>query len=119
LVHTPAHPTGDHLKNTDFHSRLFSHLPRRNSSAQQVWTFAAGGAETYYLNYSCPCVDGSTNGPNIPAFVGQNYFCEAGVRTWNESQFFFRRSPVEWAGVWTNEQLLYLQLTTVVQSTVT
>ena len=86
---------------------------------QYIWTFAAGGAETNYLDYSCPSVDGSTNGPNIPAFVGENYFCEAGVRTWNESQFFFRRSPVGWAGVWTNEQLPYLQLTTVVQSTVT
>ena len=55
---------------------------------QHIWTFTAGRAETNYLNYSCPCVDGSTNGPNIPAFVGENYFCEAGVRFWNESQFF-------------------------------
>ena len=56
---------------------------------QHIWTFAAGGAETNYLNYSCPCVDGSTNGPNIPAFVGENYFCEAGVRTvLDESQFY-------------------------------
>ena len=58
------------------------------SPRQHIWTFAAGRAETNYLNYSCPCVDGSTNGPNVPAFVGQNYFCEAGVRTWNESMFF-------------------------------
>ena len=58
------------------------------SPRQHIWTFAAGRAETNYLNYSCPCVDGSTNGANIPAFVGQNYFCEAGVRTWNEIMFF-------------------------------
>ena len=58
------------------------------SPRQHIWTFAAGGAETNYPDYSCPCVDGSTNGANIPAFVGQNYFCEAGVRTWNENMFF-------------------------------
>ena len=28
---------------------------------------------------SCPCVTGSTNGNRIPSFVGQNYFCKAGL----------------------------------------
>ena len=55
---------------------------------QHIWTFAAGGAETNWLGYACPCVTGSTNQGNIPPFVGENYFCEAGVTTWRGYQFF-------------------------------
>ena len=55
---------------------------------QHIWTFAAGGAETNWLSYSCPCVTGSTNQGNIPPFVGENYFCEAGVTTWSDYLFF-------------------------------
>ena len=31
------------------------------------------------LSLTCPCVAGSTNGNNIPSFVGQNCFCETGI----------------------------------------
>ena len=55
---------------------------------QHIWTFAAGGAETNWLSYSCPCVTGSSNQRNIPPFVGENYFCEAGVTTWSSYEFF-------------------------------
>ena len=45
---------------------------------QHIWTFAAGYDEQD-TGLSCPCVAGSTNGNNIPSFVGQNYFCETGI----------------------------------------
>ena len=51
----------------------------RGSPRQHVWTFAAGYDEQAGGSSTCPCVNGSTNGNFIPSFVGQNYFCEAGV----------------------------------------
>ena len=57
----------------------------RGSPRQHIWTFAAGVNEqpTYNLCCTCPCVAGSYNGYSIPSFVGQNYFCESGLTTWN------------------------------------
>ena len=49
----------------------------RGSPRQLIWTFAAGIDELISGSSTCPCVNGSTNGKNIPSFVGQNYFCEA------------------------------------------
>lgn len=54
---------------------------------QHIWTFA-GGLDEENLGSSrpdekCPCVTGSTNGNYIPSFVGQNYFCEAGITQFN------------------------------------
>ena len=50
----------------------------RGSPRQHIWTFATGMDERDPTD-SCPCVTGSNDGNNIPSFVGQNYFCEAGV----------------------------------------
>ena len=50
----------------------------RGSPRQHIWTFATGMDERDPTD-SCPCVIGSNDGNNIPSFVGQNYFCEAGV----------------------------------------
>ena len=52
-----------------------------------IWSFVAGldeGSTTPYntSTYTCPCVAGSTNGNNIPSFVGHNYFCESGITHW-------------------------------------
>ena len=56
----------------------------RGSPRQHIWTFAAGVDErTTYPCCTCPCVTGSTNGNNIPSFVGQNYFCESGLTAYN------------------------------------
>ena len=57
----------------------------RGSPRRHIWTFS-NGLDELSTNYSpaiCPCVTGSTNGNNIPSFVGQNYFCESGITQWN------------------------------------
>ena len=52
----------------------------RGSPRQHIWTFAGGADEQRtFFSLTCPCVTGSTNGGNIPSFVGQNYFCESGL----------------------------------------
>ena len=48
------------------------------SPRQHIWSFGGGYDEVVSV-YACPCVTGSTAGDRIPAFVGQNYFCEAGL----------------------------------------
>ena len=54
------------------------------SPRQHIWTFACGVDEqTTYRGSTCPCVAGSIGGSRIPSFVGQNYFCEAGLTRWN------------------------------------
>ena len=52
------------------------------SSRKHIWTFAA--ARTYQLGYNdttiCPCTNTASNVQiNIPSFVGNDYFCEAGT----------------------------------------
>ena len=56
-----------------------------HGSSQHIWTFAAGfqSEQTRFINATCPCITGSTNGNRIPSFVGQNYFCETGITWWN------------------------------------
>ena len=50
------------------------------SPRQHIWTFTGGVDEQRtFFSLTCPCVAGSTNGGNIPSFVGQNYFCESGL----------------------------------------
>ena len=60
------------------------------SPRQHIWTFAAGiDEQTTYSCCTCPCIAGSTNGNNIPTFVGQNYFCETGLTRWNGTSGVF------------------------------
>ena len=63
---------------------------------QHVWTFAAGRDE---LISSCPCVIGSTEGNQIPSFVGQNYFCESGLTQYpgTNGPFYSNGDPL-WDG---------------------
>ena len=55
-------------------------------SRQHIWTFAAGVSEvtTSFLDYGCPC---DTAPPSVvPAFVGNDYFCESGLHSeWSNS----------------------------------
>lgn len=44
------------------------------SPRQHIWTFAAGN--TGGATYVCPCAGGDQN---VPAFVGEDYFCEGSV----------------------------------------
>ena len=48
---------------------------------QHIWTFAAGLTEvsTSYPDHDCPCDTG--NYTSVPAFVGNNYFCESGLHS--------------------------------------
>ena len=61
------------------------------SPRQHIWSFAGGLDEGQpgYLSLTCPCVTGSTNGNDIPSFVGQNYFCESGITLWDTQTFIF------------------------------
>ena len=44
---------------------------------KHVWTYAVGRSDNYnYPNYNCPCA--AIPGPDPPAFVGHNYYCESG-----------------------------------------
>ena len=56
-----------------------------SSSRQHIWTFAAGRSEvTRCSDFGCPC----DTGPHsiVPAFVGNDYFCESGLHSeWNTS----------------------------------
>ena len=71
----------------------------RGSPRQHIWTFAAGVDEqTRYRGSTCPCVTGSTNGNNIPSFVGQNYFCESGLTQWNGNHILFPDGDSLWDG---------------------
>jgi hypothetical protein len=67
-------------------------------SRQHIWTFAAGVSEvtTVFPNYSCPCDTAPLN--IVPAFVGNDYFCESGLHSeWNSNIVFFP-DDVLWDG---------------------
>ena len=54
---------------------------------QHIWTFAAGGSEvSVHPNYGCPC--DSAPPSIVPSFVGNDYFCESGLHSeWNNDYF--------------------------------
>ena len=52
----------------------------QGSPRQHLWTYAAGVAESIYpANFACPCARTDYNQNWIPTFVGNNYYCEAGL----------------------------------------
>ena len=60
------------------------------SAYQHIWTFAAGlDEQTQYSSSTCPCVTGSVAGSLVPSFVGQNYFCEAGITRYTSGRGIF------------------------------
>ena len=65
---------------------------------QHIWTFAAGVTEvsTSYPDHDCPCDTG--NYTRVPAFVGNDYFCESGLHSaWNSQNILFP-DDVLWDG---------------------
>ena len=69
---------------------------------QHIWTFAAGLNEvsnTNFLdaNYKCPC-DISHNFNHVPAFIGNDYFCESGLHSPWSFQYIFYPNDVLWDG---------------------
>jgi len=69
------------------------------SPRQHIWSFAAGSAEITVLdsNSLCPCSLNSTNGPNVPTFVANNYFCDTGTITSNGQFTSYLDDPL-WDG---------------------
>ena len=69
---------------------------------QHIWTFAAGVTEvnnTELLVHKCPC-DISRNYDRVPAFVGNDYFCESGLHSvWNfPDSVLFYPNDILWDG---------------------
>ena len=55
---------------------------------QHIWTFTAGISEvtTTHRLHACPCDTGPTS--RVPAFVGNDYFCESGLHSeWSGTYF--------------------------------
>ena len=69
-------------------------------SRQHIWTFAAGLSEatTRYRNEGCPCDTAPYS--VVPAFVGNDYFCESGLHSeWNlDIHSVFYPDDVLWDG---------------------
>ena len=66
---------------------------------QHIWTFAAGLTEesTSFPYENCPC-DTSRYYDHVPAFVGNDYFCESGLHSaWNY-QYVFYPGDALWDG---------------------
>ena len=66
---------------------------------QHIWTFAAGLTEesTSFRFENCPC-DTSLYYDGIPAFVGNDYFCESGLHAAWSNQYVFYPNDVLWDG---------------------
>ena len=66
--------------------------PRRH-----IWTFVAGQDENDNVWEDCPCNTGSSE--STPQYVGNDYYCESGVREWNwNSDVFFHYDDPLWDG---------------------
>ena len=69
-----------------------------NGSRQHIWTFAAGASDiiTLYPIYGCPCDTAPLS--IVPAFVGNDYFCESGLHSelYDHNYMFF--DDVLWDG---------------------
>ena len=65
---------------------------------QHIWTFAAGITEvsTSSPDHSCPCDTG--NYDRVPAFVGNDYFCESGLHSVWSGQYILFPNDVLWDG---------------------
>jgi hypothetical protein len=68
-------------------------------SRQHIWTFAAGLTEvdTYaiLLPYRCPC---DTHNSLVPAFIGDDFFCESGLHSDWSNQYILFPDDVLWDG---------------------
>ena len=70
----------------------------RGSPRQHIWTFA-GGINEQIRGDSCPCIIGnSAVESRTPSFVGQNYFCEAGITSGYRGGVFYPNGDPLWDG---------------------
>ncbi len=70
-------------------------ISRGMEPREHVWTFAAGLDETLDSNQVCPCV---SNNAQVPAFIGENYFCESGVLMHSNAQTLLYENAPLWDG---------------------
>ena len=54
-----------------------------SSTNNHIWTYASGIFENGTRSHACPCNNGSA--AQSPPFVGDNYYCESGTATVNDS----------------------------------
>ena len=67
-------------------------------SRQHIWTFAATISEQYDALFDlCPCITSSWP-YQVPAFIGSNYFCEAGNTSRSVALTSFYRNDPLWDG---------------------
>ena len=62
---------------------------------QHIWTFMAGYYDTAPSSNNCPCSTGSLQ--SVPAFVGEDYFCESGNSEGSMSSKLYASDPL-WDG---------------------
>ena len=67
-------------------------------SRQHIWTFAAGLTEgsTSYPSNKCPC--DTHDYDRVPAFVGDDFFCESGLNSPWSDQYILYSDDVLWDG---------------------
>ena len=70
-------------------------------SGQHIWIFAARATEVdtrlAYLSARCPC--DVHNYSSVPAFVGDDFFCESGLHSpWTRGQYILYPDDVLWDG---------------------
>ena len=70
-------------------------LTHGQSPRTHIWTFAAGVNQVRTDRFGCPC--NQQNMLTLPAFLGQDYFCDSGVPTGIQHGVFFPSDPL-WDG---------------------
>ena len=69
----------------------------KGNPCQHLWTYAAGLSENYSsYNFQCPCSTPDYDFSLIPNFVGNHYYCEAGL-TGIQNKHFVWEDPL-WDG---------------------
>ena len=71
----------------------------RGSPRQHIWTLASAHDEVgTFPGGNCPCIDSSSSGATPPpAFVGRDYFCDAGSEGGALNDIFYGGDPL-WDG---------------------
>ena len=76
-----------------------------NIPRQHIWSLVSGSSQRQTDSLGCPCNIGSTVTPQqIPAWLGQDYFCDSAVVNLSEGHQFYADNPL-WDGVGCNETL--------------
>ena len=70
----------------------------RGSPRQHIWTFVGYAGSHFAAHSWCPCSNINRQGTTpIPAFIGNNYFCDTGNFATNHKPIYYRGNPL-WDG---------------------